>query len=299
LIRANSIQVINIHYPIDLFIYFGVLRWFMPLKLVVSLHGADIFPGGQQRKHYSWPLQFLLRSADAVVGPSKAFLNDCISVFPFLTSKGVFIHNGIDIDELKRQDGETAVAEKRQYLLCIAEHNQKKAIDVLLKAFAEVSRLHPTLKLCLVGDGPQRSENEDLANSLSLHDRVEFLGHCPRRKVAALLYGCRVFVLPSRSEPFGIVVAEALACRKPVVASAVGGIPEIIENGESGVLVEPDNPEALARALLAVLEDKDRRETMAAAGHARVLGLFRYQKAGGRYETLYSRVIGGISPVTR
>ena len=90
-----------------------------------------------------------------------------------------------------------------------------------------------------------------------------------------------------------MVVAEALACRKAVVASAVGGIPEIIENGRSGILVEPDNPSALARALVTMLEDDTLRESIAGAGYARVHEYFRCERMGSRYEALFSTLLSG------
>src|SRR5262249_14700910 len=101
------------------------------------------------------------------------------------------------------------------------------------------------------------------------------------------------FVLPSRSEPFGVVVAEALACRKAVVASAVGGIPEIIENGRSGVLVEPDHPAALVRELLVLLEDDSLRRSLGLAGYQRVCERFSCETMGRRYENLYSVLVRG------
>jgi glycosyltransferase involved in cell wall biosynthesis len=160
-----------------------------------------------------------------------------------------------------------------------------------LRAFVWISKRHPELRLLLVGDGPLRAQNEALARALSVDDSVEFLGWRGRAEVRRLLRNCHVFVLPSRSEPFGIVVAEALACRRPVVASAVGGIQEIIENGRCGVLVEPDDPERLAKAILRVLEDDVLRERIAEAGLERAVDQFSCKRTGGRYERLYSTLL--------
>jgi glycosyltransferase involved in cell wall biosynthesis len=292
LIRLHRIQVVNVHYPIELFVLFGVLRWFLPIKLVVSVHGADLFPDGRLRE-LNWPLRFLLSSADAVVAPSHSFLGDCLVAFPRAAKKALFIHNGVNVQELAQADEAAGSVENGRYLLCIAASNYKKALDVLLRAFARISETHRLLRLVVVGDGPLRQEHEELARSLSLHDRVQFLGWCGRAEVARLLRDCEIFVLPSRSEPFGIVVAEALACRKVVVASAVGGIREIIENGRSGVLVEPDNPTALAGAVLAFLEDDARREALADAGYQRVVERFSSDATGARYESLYSALLLG------
>jgi len=293
-IRLQGIQIVNIHYPIDGFVYFGVLRWFLPTtRLVVSVHGMDLFPDGRRRERYSWSLGLLLFSSDAVVAPSQAFLNDCLLEFPRVAKKALFIHNGIDIQELAQAGEATETAEGRRYLLCIAANNRLKALDVLLRAFVRISKTHPVVRLFLVGDGPLRRQHEELASSLSLQDRVEFLGWRSRAEVSRLLRECEIFVLPSRSEPFGVVVAEALACQKAVVASAVGGIPEIIENGRSGLLVEPDHPAALARELLALLEDGSLRKSLGHAGYQRVVECFSRETMSARYESVYAGLVSG------
>ena len=292
MIRSEKIEVVNIHYPVEAFAVFGVLRRLLPIRLVVSVHGADLFPDGRPMRRYPRSTRFLLAAADAVVTPSESFLGDVLAAFPRAAGKTVSIHNGVDLRELARERAAAPRATRRgRYVLCIATFSHKKALDVLVTAFASVSRAHPSLDLVLVGDGPLRREHEELVRSLSLRERVEFLGWQGRPEVVRLLHDCEIFVLPSRSEPFGIVVTEALACRKAVVASAVGGIPEIIEHGKSGLLVEPDRPEALAEALLTLLEDDARRESLAATGHQRAVEHFTCEATGSRYEALYSDLL--------
>src|SRR5262249_36764145 len=147
--------------------------------------------------------------------------------------------------------------QRSPYILCVAMHNEKKGIDVLLRAFALIHDKEPSLKLVLAGDGPLHGQLKDLASALGIANKVEFLGQQGRVQVVNLLHRCEVFVLPSRSEPFGIVLAEAMACKKPIVATTAGGIPEIIENQKNGILVEPDNEKALAEALITVLKDEN------------------------------------------
>jgi glycosyltransferase involved in cell wall biosynthesis len=106
-----------------------------------------------------------------------------------------------------------------------------------------------------------------------------------------LLQGCQVFVLPSRSEPFGIVLVEAMACKKPVVSTTAGGIPEIIENQKNGILVEPDDYNALADALLKVLKDVNLRRDLGENGHATLRKRFRIEHTGSAYEALFSDLL--------
>jgi len=293
LVRAHGIQIVNVHYPVEAFVYFAVLRWIVPIRLVLSVHGADLFPEGRPRGRYPWSLGFLVWAADVLVAPSRAFLVDALRMFPRARKKGLVVHNGVDFEELQRADGGMTTAQWKPYILCIAAHNEKKALDVLLKAFARLSGGPRGLRLLLVGDGPLRQQLEALARSLAVNDRVAFLGSRERAEVARLLQDCTLFVLPSRSEPFGIVVAEALACRKPVVASAVGGIPEIIESGRTGVLVEPDDPDALAEALAHVLESETLRESIAEAGHRRVRDQFGCDAMSASYGRVYAALLAG------
>ena len=291
IIQRKHIDIVNIHYPVEYGVFFAFCRRLISFCLVTSVHGAELFPGGKRRESYSRRTRFLLKSSDRVVAPSQRYRADVAAVFPFLEKRLIFIHNGVDLEELQFPSGGKMRQVQGSYLLCIAMHNVKKGLDVLLRAFALLQNTAPSLKLVLVGDGPLRGELERLALSLGLADTVQFLGLRGRDEVARLLHGCEVFVLPSRSEPFGIVVIEALACRKPVVATTAGGIPEIIENGKSGLLVEPDNPEALANALTNVLQNESLRLAIAQAGHVRVREKFSSENTGSSYEALFDDLL--------
>ena len=181
-----------------------------------------------------------------------------------------------------------AATPTRPYVLCIAAHNEKKALDVLLEAFAKTRRTHPGVSLVLVGDGPLRRQLESHATSLGLGADVEFMGEKSRQEVVRLLRDCTFLVLPSRAEPFGMVVTEAMASRKAVIATRVGGIPEIIEHGRSGILVEPDDPAALADTMATLLRDAGLRDTLAQAGFRRALEHFAFTRMGERYVELFA-----------
>ena len=106
-----------------------------------------------------------------------------------------------------------------------------------------------------------------------------------------ILQGCEMFVLPSRSEPFGIVLIEALACRKPVIATKVDGPLEIIEDGKTGILVEPDNPEALAGAITKLLKSTDLQHVITENGYVSVQERFLTSHVGLAYEELYQKLL--------
>lgn len=291
LIKAHRINVINVHYPTDDFFYFAICSALLGTKLVTSVHGADFFPAGKPRNSFSLGMKFLLSSSDCIVAPSRAFMKDFVNLFPAHGHKCCFIHNGISASEMRGPDHSREKDDANSYILCIAAHNEKKGIDVLLRAFAKMKPQAQSMRLFLVGDGPLRSRHEELARSLGIRDQVDFLGELGRPDVVKLLHGCELFVLPSRSEPFGIVVTEAMACKKPIVATAVGGIAEIIENGLSGILVEPDNPDSLSTAICSILEDNTFKTLLASNGYARVCENFLWDHTGAKYETLFSKLL--------
>jgi N-acetyl-alpha-D-glucosaminyl L-malate synthase BshA len=293
LIRKHRIQVVNIHYPAVNFFYIALCRRLLRITLVTSVHGADLFPDGMARATYPKAIKLLLNSSDRIVAPSKAYREDVASVFPQLRGKIVCIHNGVDLDELNRICAAPASTSRvlHPYILCISAYKEQKAIDVLIQAFKQVQGSDSLLKLILVGAGHLRGELEQLASALGIHDRIEFLGHQSRTEVANLIRGCKVFVLPSRFETFGIVILEAMACKKPVVATTAGGIPEIIENGINGILVEPDDDKALAEALITVLKDENLRINIAVKGYSMVRERFRIDDTGMGYEDLFADLI--------
>ena len=143
-----------------------------------------------------------------------------------------------------------------------------KGLDVLIKAFASASRLRKDIALMVVGDGSMRQTYEKLASDLNLTDRVFFVGDVPDEALPSYYAASDLLVLPSkdRSEGFGLTILEANACGKPAIGSEVGGIPDVIKHGFNGLLVPPDNPEELCRAMLSLIENDSLRKTMGRNG---------------------------------
>ena len=299
LVRKHRIEVVNIHYPAECFVYFAVCRRILPITLVTSVHGADLFPDGKPKASYPRGIKMLLHASDRIVAPSHAYGENVAGLFPQLREKIVCIHNGVDLNELQQLSGSSVNWPRVRYILCVAMHNEKKGIDVLLRAFAQIQAGRPELRLVLAGDGPLRRRLEDLAESLGIAKKVDFLGRQRRSQVAILLVGCEVFVLPSRSEPFGIALIEAMACKKPIVSTRVGGIPEIIESGKNGILVEPDNPNALAKAINVVLRNRELRHSIAHEGYVTVHKRFRSEHTGSAYESVFAALLDSASRMRR
>ena len=172
----------------------------------------------------------------------------------------------------------------------VAAHETRKGHDVLLHALARLRRDGIAMCCLVCGDGSRRAQLESLAQGLGIADAVRFLGE--QRQVADVLAALDVFVLPSRHEGLGVAILEAMAMALPVVASDVGGIPEIVDAGRTGVLVPPEDAAALASAIAALDRDRALAYQMGAAGRARVLAEFSMEVMADRYERLYEWVSG-------
>jgi glycosyltransferase involved in cell wall biosynthesis len=288
LLRSRKIQVVNLHYPVDNFIYFAICRRLLGIRLVTSVHGRDAFYKERPLDKYSRAMALIISSSDLVILPSDAYRKMLAEAFPDSRDKIIFIHNAVNPATFTPADGDATQVGSAPYILCIAELQEYKAIDVLLDAARILVEANPHLTLVLAGDGPMRQALEDQATAIGIRHRVLFLGTQGVAELVTLLRGCSVAVLPSRMEPFGIAILEALACRRPVVATAVGGIPEIINHEVNGLLVEPENPAALAEGLRRVLADEALGRKLASNGYSTVMDRFCSPRQGADYERVFA-----------
>jgi glycosyltransferase involved in cell wall biosynthesis len=231
-------------------------------------------------------LRELLRNADAVTACSGHTLREAEQFTGVeLGERGHVIHNGVDVDEIRRAQ---PASRARPYILAIGRHVPQKGFDVLIDAYATVLRAMPDAPdLVIAGDGPQRPELEKQVADLGLAERIEFPGRCDRPTTASLFRGCELFVLPSRHEPQGIVCLEAMAAGKPVVATRVGGVPEVVLDGECGVLVDPGSSAALADALFAVSRSPSLRDQLCFASLERA-EQFTWTSVADSYNAVYA-----------
>ena len=195
------------------------------------------------------------------------------------TPKLVVIENGVDLarfDVARRAPGFA--------LTSIGRLSAEKGHRVLLDAMPRIRRQYPQATLTIVGDGPERAALESRAEG------VTFAGH--REDTPPILAGTDVYVHPSLYEGLGLAIAEAMAARCPVVATRVGGVPALVRDGSTGLLVPPNNPEALAGGVIHLLSDPQRAARFGAAGRAHVEANFSLARMVSRYERLYRELAG-------
>lgn len=222
-----------------------------------------------------------------------------IAVSRFIRSKLIekgypetkIIQHYIGIDTAKFSPSDKRADER--YILCVGRHTEKKGIDTLLRAFAQVARKHPSVSLIQVGTGSTTSDLKTLAKTLGINHRVRFLGAQPHETVLSLMRDSEVFALPSQTAKDGsceglpIVLNEASACGIPVVSTWHSGIPEGILDGETGFLVAEKNDVALAERLDTLLSDQALGKKMGQRGRELVCEDFDIRKQTVKLEAIY------------
>ncbi|MFH8468212.1 glycogen synthase [Streptomyces sp. NPDC017991] len=250
----------------------------------------------------SWAERTAIESADGVIAVSGAMREDILGCYPSLDPARVHIvHNGIDTS-LYRPDHGTDVLERlgldtsRPYVLFVGRITRQKGVPHLLRAVRDID---PAAQVVLCAGAPDTPEIDQefrvLFEELSrVREGVHWIPQMlPRPEVIQLLTHAAVFVCPSVYEPLGIVNLEAMACGTPVVASRVGGIPEVVEDGETGVLVSVDEDfeTGLAQALDSVLGDAGAARRMGEAGRQRAVGEFGWDAVARRTVRLYEEIL--------
>jgi glycosyltransferase involved in cell wall biosynthesis len=293
-IRDNRVTVVNIHFSSIVAIQFLLVRIFyrLPFQILLSFHGMDVVRLRATRGIERWLARRLfrmLRTTDAVVTCSASLAESVLTFAPTARKLTATIHNGLDIEHFLNSRHASAEIEPalrhRPFILCIAAYEHKKGLDTLVRAFRLVrSGYVVPVRLVLIGaDRGLGRELAELAIELGLEEDVLIRGEVPHEELHKYYERATIFCLPSRSEPFGIVLLEAGAFRCAVVATSVGGIPEIITDCANGLLVPPDDPEALATQLLYLLNDEAERRRLGDALFEHVTASFTWRAAYRSY----------------
>ncbi len=260
------------------------------LRTVTTVHGTDITLVGMSPA-LSRVAVFSLEQSDAVTAVSH-YLNNSMRETFSLSREIVTIHNFIDTDTFRRLEvpGIRSVFARQDEKIVthISNFRAVKRAPMAVEIFARLAERVPA-RLVLAGAGPELPVACDRARELGVSDRVISLGE--QDSVVEILSASDLLLLPSSQESFGLVALEAMACQVPVVASRVGGLPELVADGETGFLLEPDDLEGMAAAAAGVLLDDDRRQQLGLAARQRALELFHPDVVVPRYEQLYRSLL--------
>jgi glycosyltransferase involved in cell wall biosynthesis len=236
-------------------------------------------------------------SNDAFIAVSHFVKNSVAKRLQFPEDKIRVIYNsvdfdkfdGVDIDRIKGLKKELGISDNSKVLIVIGRLDPPKGHHFLLSALPKIKEKFPSIKLLIVGDGFCRDKLESCSNKLKLTDYVIFTG--TRKDVKELLYLSDIFVFPTLSEGLPLTLLEAMAVKKPCIASNIGPIREIIEDEESGLLVEPGSAEALARSVLNILNRPMLMSQIAKNGYEVANNKFNAKKLAEQLESFYEELL--------
>ena len=292
-ISRYDLDILHVHYAIPHSISAYLCRMMLAerrVPFVTTLHGTDITLVGNDRSYL--PItRFGIEQSDAVTAVSRYLQLRTIEEFQIQRPIAV-VPNFVDCNVYDRSSnpslrGRFAEADET-ILIHISNFRPLKRIDDVIAIFAKV-RKHRRAKLLMVGDGPERPKAEWLAGTLGISADVLFLGK--QNDMAQLLSMADLLLFPSENESFGLVALEAMACEVPVIASNVGGIPEVVEHGSDGYLFNVGDVEAMSEASIDLLADPDRRKKMGQVARQHARRDFCSSKIVKHYEALYRQTI--------
>jgi len=265
-------------------------------RLVTTLHGTDITLVGSDPSYLPITRHSMVKS-DLLTTPSEWLRQETAARFDLPAGPIEVVPNFVDTDAL-HPGGDRAVlrsyfpdlGDDEPVVVHVSNLRPVKQVSQVVDVFAAVAGGR-SARLLVVGDGPDRAMAEARVEQAGLSQRVHFAGNV--RHLEPVLRACAVFVLPSQTESFGLAAAEALASGVPVVASRVGGLPEVVRHGETGFLEALDDVGAMSGRVAQLLDDEGLRLRMGEAARADVVARFRAQPVVDRYEALYRQVVAG------
>jgi N-acetyl-alpha-D-glucosaminyl L-malate synthase BshA len=266
------------------------------LCVVTTLHGTDITLIGQDPSYKSITA-FSIQRSDGLTAVSEYLRQETVDHFDIPPDRIDVIPNFVDLDEYKRDvhpcHRSRLSQEGEKIIMHISNFRPVKRVDDVVRIFSRLNRQIPS-RLILIGDGPEKGRVQQTAEDEGVSDRVTFLGK--QESVGEILACADLFLLPSATESFGLVALEAMSCGVPVVATRVGGLPEVVPEGEAGFLADVGDVEAMADLGLLILKDKEVWRRMSATAR-RVAEQFSTERVVPMYESHYRKITGLVNEV--
>jgi N-acetyl-alpha-D-glucosaminyl L-malate synthase BshA len=295
--RAHRLDILHAHYAVPhataAYLAHQILSGdrAAPPRTVTTLHGTDITLVGSDAS-YADVVAFSIEQSHAITAVSESLKRDTESSLAIQQPIHV-IPNFLDAEIWTRRP-DAALRDRlsrggtQAVVMHVSNFRPVKRVGMVLDIFRSIRQSHEA-RLVMVGDGPDRPAAERQAVMMGLMEQVDFVGE--QQDLVPWLSSADLFLLPSSQESFGLAALEAMACGVPVIASRVGGIPEVIADGWTGVLADPADADGMAREALRLLQDAGRRDAMGLAAAADVRHRFSTDAIVPRYEALYAGVL--------
>ncbi|HEU4996719.1 MAG TPA: N-acetyl-alpha-D-glucosaminyl L-malate synthase BshA [Gemmatimonadaceae bacterium] len=293
-VREHNLDLLHCHYAIPHATSAWITKQMLhevkrDIKVVTTLHGTDITIVGQDPSFHSIT-KFSIEKSDALTAVSNFLQQETLTTFGCTACRIEVIPNFVDpvvYDRSRHGDAGALRAQfngHRKVLMHISNFRPVKRVRDVVQVFARVKKSLDSV-LVMVGDGPDRHDAEREARELGVDDSVHFLGKID--SVAPLLAAADLFLLPTDKESFGLSALEALASGTPVVGTNAGGLPEVVRDGETGILRPVGDVDGMARAALELLQDSARWRAMSQRAAADARTRFSMDDIVERYEQLY------------
>lgn len=274
------------------------------IPIITTFHGLIAIEnekshksGVQKYLHERWASHFeknALKNSHAVIAVSEEMKAEIMEVLPEISSKISILPNGVDIQKPKSPTPPDLLETKPNTLLFVGRLDRIKGIFKLIEALKNV---RSDIQLVMIGDGPERQNLEKAIFTEGVSARVNLLGNLPNETVMAWINQCDALILPSFHETQGIVLLEANTCGKPVIASNINGIKEVVTHGYNGFLCNPYNPEHIAETINRLFSDTDLMKKMGENGRQRVVEKYDWVIIAEQTETLYKQVLHNFNPI--
>ena len=259
-------------------------------RVITTLHGTDVTLVGVDPS-FRFTTRYAIERSDAVTAVSRFLADQTRDVFDVDVPIEV-IHNFVDTERFVRISNPAVRARfahpDEVILVHVSNFRAVKRTEDVIEVFARVSNEMPA-RLLMIGDGPERARTFELAQKLGVLGRTQFLGSFP--DVETVLGIADLFVLPSSKESFGLVALEAMSCEVPVVASRIGGIPEVVEHEVTGMLCDLADVYGMAHAALSILQDPEAHRRMGGAARQRAIDHFHPRLIVPKYLGAYARLL--------
>lgn len=295
MVKLYKIEVLHVHYAIP-HAYAGYMAKQMlkdegiDIPMVTTLHGTDITLVGNH-PFYKPAVTFSINKSDFVTSVSQSLKDDTLKLFNIKNEIQV-IPNFIELDKIKKEDKSPCqrsvmANDEERIITHISNFRKVKRIPDIIAIFNKIQKEIPA-KLMMVGEGPEKEKAEHLCRELGIQDKVIFFGNS--NEIDTILCQTDLFLLPSKTESFGLVALEAMACGVPVISSNAGGLPEVNKDGFSGYLSEVGDVDGMANNALKILKnqtdlDQFKKNALITAQQ------FDIKKILPLYEDLYQRAI--------
>lgn len=294
--KREKLDLLHVHYAVPHAVCAVLAKQMLDdnIKIVTTLHGTDITVLGYDPS-LSEMIKFGIEKSDAVTAVSHQLKEDTEQLLK--TRKEIIpVHNFVDERVYYRRDNNSelketyGIQEDEKVIVHISNFRPVKRIQDVIKAFSMIRKEMPS-KLLLIGNGPELTVACELVRELNIEDDVLFLGK--QENVGELFSICDLKLLLSEKESFGLVLLEAMACGVPVIGTRIGGIPEVIVDGETGYMVEVGDTAAVANKAISLLKDDDKLSRFRENSVLHVRENFLSEKIVSVYEEIYSSLVKG------